>query len=209
MSQNPNMPQATAPPDLTAYDIILVSSSAGKDSQAALDVVVELARRAGVLSRVVVVHADLGGAEWPGTAELAAEHAAFYNLRFETVARKVDGQIQTILDRAGIESGPGPVCPAQSRTRRAVRRSGGQSRPSVPQRHEHGHGDSRRPTARGILAEGAGVVKYYVISRRRRPLEAARTVAEFIEAPGMPEAMRTARQRNPWAVAIEAQPCDW
>lgn len=46
-------------PSLTDYDVILVNSSAGKDSQASLDVVVEQARAAGVLDRVVVVHADL------------------------------------------------------------------------------------------------------------------------------------------------------
>ncbi|MFL0286876.1 hypothetical protein ACJH6J_23915 [Mycobacterium sp. SMC-18] len=36
-------------PDLTDYDVILVNSSAGKDSQASLDVVVEQARAAGVM----------------------------------------------------------------------------------------------------------------------------------------------------------------
>ena len=50
-------------PDLCCYDIILVNSSAGKDSQASLDVVVAAARQAEVLDRVVVVHADLGEAE--------------------------------------------------------------------------------------------------------------------------------------------------
>lgn len=73
------------PPDLTSYDVILVNSSAGKDSQASLDVTVEAARAAGVLDRLVVVHADLGRVEWPGTRGLAAEHAAHYGLPFETV----------------------------------------------------------------------------------------------------------------------------
>lgn len=81
-------------PDLADYDIILVNSSAGKDSQASLDVVVEKARAAGVLDRVVVVHADLGDVEWDGVPELAAEHAAHYGLRFEVVRRD-----ETILDR--------------------------------------------------------------------------------------------------------------
>ena len=43
-------------PDLTTYDQILVNSSAGKDSQAMLDVVNEQAEAAGVKDRVVVVH---------------------------------------------------------------------------------------------------------------------------------------------------------
>ncbi|MBF6216118.1 phosphoadenosine phosphosulfate reductase family protein [Nocardia puris] len=89
----------TPAPDLADYDVCLVNSSAGKDSQAMLDVVVAAARAAGVLDRVVVVHADLGEAEWPGTAELAAEHAAHYGLRFEIVARRRDGRVETILER--------------------------------------------------------------------------------------------------------------
>lgn len=86
-------------PALASYDILLVNSSAGKDSQAALDVVVEAARAAGVADRVVVVHADLGDAEWPGVPELAAEHAAHYGLRFEIACRSRAGQVETILER--------------------------------------------------------------------------------------------------------------
>jgi 3'-phosphoadenosine 5'-phosphosulfate sulfotransferase (PAPS reductase)/FAD synthetase len=70
-------------PDLTAYDVILVASSAGKDSQAMLDYVAELAREADVMDRVVVLHNDLGEVEWPGTSELAQEQAEHYGLRFE------------------------------------------------------------------------------------------------------------------------------
>lgn len=85
-------------PELCCYDLILVNSSAGKDSQASLDVVAEAARDADVLDRVVVVHADLGEAEWEGVPELAAEHAAHYGLRFELARREVDGRPYTILD---------------------------------------------------------------------------------------------------------------
>ncbi len=91
---------AASVPELADYDCLLVNSSAGKDSQASLDVVVAMARAAGVADRIVVVHADLGEAEWPGVPALAAEHAAHYNLRFEMVGRTRDGQIETILDRA-------------------------------------------------------------------------------------------------------------
>lgn len=87
-------------PDLSTYDIVLVNSSAGKDSQASLDIVAEAARAAGVLDRVVVVHADLGDAEWDGVPELAAEHAAHYGLRFELARRTAaDGHTETILER--------------------------------------------------------------------------------------------------------------
>lgn len=90
---------AAPSPRLEDYDWILVNSSAGKDSQASLDVVVTAAQAAGVCERVVVVHADLGDAEWPGVPELAAEHAAHYRLRFELVARQRDGHTETILER--------------------------------------------------------------------------------------------------------------
>lgn len=86
-------------PDLKLYDLVLINTSAGKDSQAIADVVIERARRASVLDRVVFVHADLGEAEWPGTTELVREHAAHYGLPVHIVARTVDGRIQTILER--------------------------------------------------------------------------------------------------------------
>jgi 3'-phosphoadenosine 5'-phosphosulfate sulfotransferase (PAPS reductase)/FAD synthetase len=75
-------------PDLKAFDVILVNSSGGKDSQAMLDYVVELAIAADVKDRIVVVHADLGRVEWAGTRDLAAEQAAHYGLRFEVVRRE-------------------------------------------------------------------------------------------------------------------------
>ena len=43
-----------------------------------LDVLAAAARAAGGLDRLIVVHADLGDAEWPEKATLAAEHATFY-----------------------------------------------------------------------------------------------------------------------------------
>jgi 3'-phosphoadenosine 5'-phosphosulfate sulfotransferase (PAPS reductase)/FAD synthetase len=76
-----DLPQET--PNLTDYDIILIASSAGKDSQAMLDYVAELATQAGVSDRVTVLHNDLGEVEWPDTAELAQEQAEHYGFRFE------------------------------------------------------------------------------------------------------------------------------
>jgi 3'-phosphoadenosine 5'-phosphosulfate sulfotransferase (PAPS reductase)/FAD synthetase len=77
-------------PDLAWYDVILVSISGGKDSQAALDETVRAADAAGVRHRIVTAFADLGeDDEWPGTRELAAEHAAHYGLRHEVVFREI------------------------------------------------------------------------------------------------------------------------
>jgi 3'-phosphoadenosine 5'-phosphosulfate sulfotransferase (PAPS reductase)/FAD synthetase len=86
------VPAATIP-NLAAYHVILVNISGGKDSQAALDVTVRAAEAVGVGDRLVTVFCDLGeDDEWPGTAELAAEHAAFYGVRHEVVCREITGQ---------------------------------------------------------------------------------------------------------------------
>ena len=103
MTATTERPQGTVTvgdvPDLRCYDVILVNSSAGKDSQASLDVVAAAARRAGVLHRVVVVHADLGEAEWDGVPELAAEHATHYGLRFELARRERNGTDRSVQMR--------------------------------------------------------------------------------------------------------------
>lgn len=88
-------------PDLTTYDVILVNTSAGKDSQAMTDYVVEHATEQGVLDRVVMVHADLGRMEWSGTKDLAHEHAKHYGLRFEVVKREVVGDLLAEVRRRG------------------------------------------------------------------------------------------------------------
>jgi len=88
-----------ATPRLTDYDIILVNSSAGKDSQATLDVVAGAAREAGVLDRLVVAHTDLGDAEWDGVPQLAAEHAA--QQTGEDLDASGDQQRQTLFARPG------------------------------------------------------------------------------------------------------------
>ncbi|MGW3246610.1 hypothetical protein [Streptomyces sp. NPDC001070] len=69
-------PEPPPLPDLADADLILANSSAGKDSQAMLHHVVQLADAAGVRDRVQVVHCDLGDVEWPGTRDLAAAQAA-------------------------------------------------------------------------------------------------------------------------------------
>ncbi len=81
-----------AAPGIAGYDVILVNISGGKDSQAALDETVRAADAAGVRDRIITVFCDLGDEdEWPGTRELAAEHAAHYGLRHEVVRREITG----------------------------------------------------------------------------------------------------------------------
>lgn len=87
--------------DLTAWDVILVNSSAGKDSQAMLDYVVELATEQGVKDRITVVHCDLGRVEWKGTKELAERQAAHYGLPFRVVSRK-QGDLLDQIEKRGM-----------------------------------------------------------------------------------------------------------
>jgi len=79
-----------ASPDFKSYDLIVINTSAGKDSQAMMDHVVALVRAAGQEHKLVAVHCDLGRVEWAGTRELAEEQAKHYGLRLEVVSRAQD-----------------------------------------------------------------------------------------------------------------------
>ncbi|MEU0237629.1 phosphoadenosine phosphosulfate reductase family protein [Nocardiopsis sp. NPDC006198] len=98
-------------PDPADYDLVVVQISAGKDSQVALAQAAHAVERAGVPERLVVVHADLGAAEWEGAKDLAVEHARHYDRDLRIVARRrEDGQVETILERVekrGMWPGPG------------------------------------------------------------------------------------------------------
>jgi len=87
------------PVDLAQYDIILINTSAGKDSQAMLDYIAEQARAAGVTDRLVAVHADLGRVEWEGTRELAEAQAKHYGIRFEVVKKNGGDLLASALTR--------------------------------------------------------------------------------------------------------------
>lgn len=80
-------PRPVVEPDLTEFDVILVSTSGGKDSQTMLRKVCRMAAAAGVLDRVTTVHAELGRIEWDGTLELAREQAEHYGVPFVSIAR--------------------------------------------------------------------------------------------------------------------------
>jgi 3'-phosphoadenosine 5'-phosphosulfate sulfotransferase (PAPS reductase)/FAD synthetase len=93
-------------PDLRSYHWIALNSSAGKDSQAMLDYVTEQCDQAGVpRRRLVVVHADLGRVEWPGTRALAQEQARHYGLAFIAVSRP-QGDLLDHIARRGMFPSP-------------------------------------------------------------------------------------------------------
>lgn len=92
----------TNPADLTTFDIILVNTSAGKDSGVMLDEVARLASVQGVLDRVVAVHADLGRSEWPGTTELAERQCAAAGLSLHVVRRTDGADLLDLVERRGM-----------------------------------------------------------------------------------------------------------
>ncbi len=101
-SKKPRVPPVVfaGEPDLTSYDLIVVNSSAGKDSSAMLALLVERCRALGILERVVVAHADLGRVEWQGTVELAEQQAVFYGLPFFKMKRP-QGDLLEHIERHG------------------------------------------------------------------------------------------------------------
>ena len=113
------------PADLTSwvrgFDVILINTSAGKDSQAMMDYVYELARKAGVESRIVAVHCDLGRAEWQGTKALAQRQAEHYGMRFEVVRRERDLLHQVELERKKWPDSQNRYCTSDQKTSQVVK----------------------------------------------------------------------------------------
>jgi 3'-phosphoadenosine 5'-phosphosulfate sulfotransferase (PAPS reductase)/FAD synthetase len=99
------------PPNLNSYDWIVLNSSAGKDSQAMIDLVVERADAEHVpRERLVVAHADLGRVEWPGTRELAERQARCYGLEFLAVTRRQGDLLRQIRARGMFPSPSARFC---------------------------------------------------------------------------------------------------
>jgi 3'-phosphoadenosine 5'-phosphosulfate sulfotransferase (PAPS reductase)/FAD synthetase len=96
--------------NLADYDIVLVNTSGGKDSQTMLRTVARLAALQGVTDRVVVVHADLGRVEWKGTRQLAELQARHYGLRFEVVSRSQNDLLDHIEARGKFPSSAARYC---------------------------------------------------------------------------------------------------
>lgn len=78
---------ADQPVDLIrSADLVIIQTSAGKDSIVAMHRTVAAAKAAGCLQKVRVMHCDLGQAEWPGVRQLARRQAEHYGLPFLVVA---------------------------------------------------------------------------------------------------------------------------
>ena len=86
--------------NLYDYDIVIINSSAGKDSLCALWEVCRLANQQDFpLDRIVVSHQDLGDMEWPGTKELVKKQADLFGLKTYYSKRKnKNGYEETLLE---------------------------------------------------------------------------------------------------------------
>jgi 3'-phosphoadenosine 5'-phosphosulfate sulfotransferase (PAPS reductase)/FAD synthetase len=84
-------------PNLSHYDHIVVSTSGGKDSQAALEYTYQAARKQGVLDRLTVVHCDLGRVEWQGTRDLVERQVEKYGLDLTVVKRPGNDLLDQVL----------------------------------------------------------------------------------------------------------------
>ena len=85
--------------NLHDYDVILVNTSAGKDSIVMLwDIVCKAKRQHFPLTKIVCIHADLGRAEWQGTRDLAQEQADKFGLRFEVVQGTTAEPTRDLID---------------------------------------------------------------------------------------------------------------
>lgn len=107
---NHTWPAAGGQPHLASFDLILVNSSGGKDSQTMLRLVHRLAVEQGAADRTVVVHADLGRVEWPGVRQLAEDQAHHYGLPFEAVQRHQGDLLAHIEARGMFPSAKARYC---------------------------------------------------------------------------------------------------
>ncbi len=79
-------PLAAAPLALMrAAHKIVIQSSGGKDSVVAMLRTVQWARAAGVMHKLIVVHSNLGNAEWPGVTALVLRQAEQFGLQVRVV----------------------------------------------------------------------------------------------------------------------------
>lgn len=87
--------------NLRDYDLVIINSSAGKDSAAMMIRIACLAEEQEYTGTVIVSHQDLGEAEWPGVKELADEQAAHCGWPLVVSGRKrQNGEEESLLDYA-------------------------------------------------------------------------------------------------------------
>ncbi|MEU4231160.1 phosphoadenosine phosphosulfate reductase family protein [Nonomuraea sp. NPDC026600] len=114
--------------NLHAYDVIVINSSAGKDSMALLAYVAKLIKDQDYTGRVVVQHNDLGKTpsgqpiEWPEVAELAREHTDKYGFEFVIRRRELGGLWhQLVNERHNWPSSSARWCTSDQKTSQGMK----------------------------------------------------------------------------------------
>lgn len=86
--------------NLHEYDLVVINSSGGKDSQTALRQTVKLADSQDYpREQLVVVHADLRRVEWKDAKKFAKLQAEHYGLRFEWITREKGDLLDQVAAR--------------------------------------------------------------------------------------------------------------
>lgn len=89
-------------PNLHDYDLVIINSSAGKDSLVSIWQLCQMADKQGYSrSKMIVSHQDLKSMEWKETKELAKEQADLFGLKIEySTRRDKDGKEDDLLTYA-------------------------------------------------------------------------------------------------------------
>lgn len=92
----------TADINLHNYNLIIINSSGGKDSIAAIFQILEIAKEQDYpKSKIVISHQDLGKMEWKGTTDLVKKQAEYFGLQYYISKRRnAAGKEQTLLEYA-------------------------------------------------------------------------------------------------------------
>lgn len=87
---------------LHEFDMIIINSSAGKDSLCAIYEVCRLADLEGYShKKIIISHQCLGNSEWSGTRQLAKRQAKIFGLKFHWIKRtNKNGYAETLLEYA-------------------------------------------------------------------------------------------------------------
>jgi len=88
--------------DLSTYDLIVVNSSGGKDSECALYETLRQLKIQGLQTEVVVSHQDVQESEWKGVWELVLRQSEYFGISRTFKSRRVDknGKEETLLEYA-------------------------------------------------------------------------------------------------------------
>jgi 3'-phosphoadenosine 5'-phosphosulfate sulfotransferase (PAPS reductase)/FAD synthetase len=163
--------------------LIVVSPSGGKDSMAMLNVIAPVVPQA----QMLVVHASLGDAEWPGALDKAEQHADAFGVRF-VVARAVKTFFDMVEHRYLVRPGPNSPCWPSAANRQCTSDLKRGPIEREVRRHAREHGFSVIVSCMGLRAEeSARRAKAATFRRNERNSVAGRDWFEWLPIHDMTE----------------------